>query len=284
MTSPNSLARQFDIKLKKQLGQNFLSDPSTANMIVERSRITGDDTVLEIGPGFGALTIPAARIAGRVFAVEKDHRVIPVLENELHANHLDNVTILHENILSVDLLSLAEKTNSRFIVIGNLPYNISSQILIQLMSSRSVISRAVLMFQKELARRIISSESCKDYGRLSVMMQYLADIRSIAKIKAHMFTPKPKIDSEVIEVIFKTEIQNPAIDETFLFQVIKAGFGKRRKNLKNALSASELAIDTGTAVTGLEHAGIDPNRRAESLTVAEFVMLSNCLYPLVHHP
>ncbi|RJP79226.1 MAG: ribosomal RNA small subunit methyltransferase A [Desulfobacteraceae bacterium] len=283
MTSPNSLARQFDIKFKKQLGQNFLSDPSTANMIVERSRITGEDTVLEIGPGFGALTIPAAAIAKRLIAVEKDHRVIPVLKNELQANHLDNVTILNESILSVDLLSLAEKANGKLLVIGNLPYNISSQILIQLMSSRSVISRAVLMFQKELAQRIISSESCKDYGRLSVMIQYLADIRSIAKIKAHLFTPKPKIDSEVIEITFKPEIQNPATDESFLFQVIKAGFGKRRKNLKNALSASELEIDTETAITGLMQAGIDPNRRAETLTVPEFVMLSNCLYPLVRH-
>ncbi len=282
MTSPNHLAKQHDIKFKKQLGQNFLSDPSTANMIIERSRITGDDTVLEIGPGFGALTIPAAQTAGRLFAVETDHRVIPVLESELAAKEINNVTILHKSILSVDLTALAEKENCKFVVIGNLPYNISSQILIQLMSARSVVRRAILMFQKELAQRIVSHASCKDYGRLSVMIQYLADIRSIAQIKAHLFTPKPKIDSEVIEVIFKKEIQFPAVDEAFLFQVIKAGFGKRRKNLKNALSASELKIDTETIFTGLDHAGIDPNRRAETLTVPEFVRLSNCLHALVH--
>jgi 16S rRNA (adenine1518-N6/adenine1519-N6)-dimethyltransferase len=283
MTSPNYLSRKFDIRLKKQLGQNFLSDPSTANMIVERSGITGKDTILEIGPGFGALTIPAAKAAGKVIAIEKDREVIPVLESELSANHLENVTILHQSILSADIQSLARQENCTFIVLGNLPYNISSQILIQLMSSRSVISRAVLMFQKELAERIVAPPSCKDYGRLSVMLQYLSDIKTVARIKAHLFTPKPKVDSVVIEIEFKPEIQNPAKSELFLFQVIKAGFGKRRKNLKNALSDSELKIDTETILIALEQSGIVPVRRAETLTVQEFVLLSNCLYNLVQN-
>lgn len=278
MTSPGYLARQFNIKFKKQLGQNFLSDPSTAKMIVERAGITADDTVLEIGPGFGALTLPAARAARKVIAVEKDHQVIPVLEHELAAADIRNVTIIHKSILSLDLLELAAKENCRLIAIGNLPYNISSQILVQLLSARQVIPKAILMFQKELAQRIVSRESSKDYGRLSVMLQYLADIRTVARIKARMFTPEPQIDSEVIEIIFKEEIPFPAVDEAFLFQVIKAGFGKRRKNLKNALSASELLMDPAAIVTALAEAGIDPTRRAESLTVREFVLLSNCLH------
>jgi 16S rRNA (adenine1518-N6/adenine1519-N6)-dimethyltransferase len=179
------------------------------------------------------------------------------------------------------LLELAEREDCRLIVIGNLPYNISSQILVQLLSARKAVRKAILMFQKELARRLVSSESNKDYGRLSVMLQYLADIRTVAQIKAHMFTPKPQIDSEVIEIKFKTEIPFPATDEAFFFQVIKAGFGKRRKNLKNALSASELQMDTATIVAALEQAGIDPMRRAESLTVQEFILLSNCLHTRV---
>ena len=190
MTSPGSLARQFDIRFKKKLGQNFLSDPSTAKMIVERAEITNDDTVLEIGPGFGALTLPAARAARKLIAVEKDRQVIPVLEHELAAADIRNVTIIHKSILSLDLLELAEREDCRLIVIGNLPYNISSQILVQLLSARKAVRKAILMFQKELARRLVSSESNKDYGRLSVMLQYLADIRTVAQIKAHMFTPQ----------------------------------------------------------------------------------------------
>jgi len=281
MKSPNFLAKTFNIRFKKQLGQNFLTDPSTADMIVSRARITEEDTILEIGPGFGALTIPAAKIAKKLVAVEKDHNVIPVLKSELAENELDNVTILHKSILSVDILALAQQTGSKFVVLGNLPYNISSQILVRLLSSRTVVDRAILMFQKELAQRIVSPPSCKDYGRLSVMLQYMADIKSVAQIKAHLFSPKPKIDSEVIEIKFKKEIQNPAIDESFLFQVIKAGFGKRRKNLKNALSGSELQMDTETILAALEQSDIAPNRRAESLTVQEFVLLSNCLHSLM---
>ncbi len=280
MTSPLFLTKKFDLRAKKQLGQNFLSDPSTAKMIVDRSGIDQNDIILEIGAGFGALTIPAAQAAKKIFTVEKDLRIIPVLENELSSHRIDNAVILSTDILKLDIAALAREEDCRFIVLGNLPYNISSQILIRLMAARDVIKRAVLMFQKEMAQRIGASPSCKDYSRISVMTQYLADVKPIAQIKAHLFSPRPKVDSEVIEIVFKNKKQVLAENEDFFFRVIKAGFGKRRKNLKNALSGSELKISAETAILALEQSGINPVRRAETLSVAEFVTLSNRLFAI----
>lgn len=280
MTSPLFLTKKFDLRAKKQLGQNFLSDPSTAKMIVDRSGIDRNDIILEIGAGFGALTIPAAQAAKKIFTVEKDLRIIPVLENELSLHKVDNAVILNTDILKLDITALAQAEDCRFVVLGNLPYNISSQILIRLMAAKNVIKRAVLMFQKEMAQRIVASPSCKDYSRISVMTQYLADVKPVAQIKAHLFSPRPKVDSEVIEIAFKNKKQVLAENEIFFFRVIKAGFGKRRKNLKNALSGSELKISAETAILALEQSGINPVRRAETLSVAEFVTLSNRLFAI----
>jgi 16S rRNA (adenine1518-N6/adenine1519-N6)-dimethyltransferase len=133
------------------------------------------------------------------------------------------------------------------------------------------------MFQKELAQRITAETGCKDYGRLTVMLRYCSNIKKLVDAKASLFFPKPKVDSEILELIFKRDIDHEAADEAFLFKVIKAGFGNRRKTLKNALAASELNIDPNTAKRILETSGIDPVRRAETLTVEEFVTLSNTL-------
>ena len=277
MTSPRILLSSHGVYAKKQLGQHFLSDPSTADMIIDRSGISPEDIVLEIGAGLGALTIPLARISAKVYAVEKDHRIIELLKTELHTLGLSNVVLIEKNILKVDIKTLAENANKKIIVIGNLPYNISSQILIQLINTRKSVNKAILMFQKELAQRITAQPGCKDYGRITVMLRYCADIKRLAEVKASLFFPKPKVDSEVLEIIFKNIIKYPAKDELFFFRVIKAAFSKRRKTLKNALAGSELHIDAKTAVQVLKNAGIDPSRRAETLTVQEFVKLSNCL-------
>jgi len=277
MTSPRTLLNTFNIRAKKRLGQNFLSDPSTAEMIVSRCGITPEDIVLEIGAGLGALTIPLARVAKRVFAVDKDNRIINLLKTQLLTYDLTNVILIDKNILDIDINALADEAKTKIVVIGNLPYNISSQILVKLIESRRNISRAVLMFQKELAQRIRAKPSCKDYGRLTVLLQYCAEIKSLANVKAELFFPKPKVDSEVLEIKFKDKLNFSANNDQFLFKVIKAAFGKRRKTLKNALSASELHIDVKTALDALKLAGVDSTRRAETLTVPEFVNLSNCL-------
>jgi 16S rRNA (adenine1518-N6/adenine1519-N6)-dimethyltransferase len=280
MTSPKILLAAHNIRPKKQLGQNFIVNPAFTEMIVKRAGISPVDIILEIGAGLGALTIPLARRAKKVFAVEKDRQIIPILNMEILVSGLTNISIIEEDILSVDIKALVEDMGGKITVIGNLPYNISSQILVQLIRSREGISRAVLMFQKELAQRITSETGCKDYGRLTVMLRYCSDIKKLVDAKASLFFPKPKVDSQILELKFKKQIDHKAADEPFLFKVIKAGFGNRRKTLKNALAASELNIDSITAKGVLEKSGIDPIRRAETLTVEEFVKLSNNLLPI----
>ncbi len=284
MTSPKTLLKAWNLRPKKKLGQHFLVDPSTSETIIRRAKITSNDTVVEIGAGLGALTIPLAKKAKHVYAVEADSQLTQLLKTELLVHELTNVEIIDKSILRVDMHSLAQKPDRPLIVIGNLPYNISSQVLIQLIHSRSNVKRAILMFQKELARRITASPGNKEYGRLTVMLSYCAEIKSIATIAASLFYPSPKVDSEVVEINFDISRQYPPHDETMLFQVIKAAFGNRRKTLKNALASSGLQIDPQAARQALNTAGIDPTRRAETLNVSEFISLQISLAKILKSP
>ncbi len=277
MTSPRTLLNARNLRAKKHLGQNFLSDPSTALMILRRAGVSSEDIVLEIGAGLGALTIPAAGMARRIYAVDKDTDVLNLLKKELSDKKIANVDLIEQDILQIDINALARQHDTRLLVLGNLPYNISSQIIIQLLRSRKVIRRAVIMLQKELAQRLTARPDCKEYGRITVMLQYCAVIRKIADVPATLFFPKPNVDSQVLEISFKAAPDHPATDEALLFAVIKAAFSKRRKTLKNALAGSELRLDAQSAGQLLEKVGIDPARRAETLEIAEFVALSNAL-------
>lgn len=277
MTSPRALLAAWNIKAKKRLGQRFLSDPSTAKMIVSRSQLQAEDIVLEIGAGLGALTIPLAQNVKRVHAVEIDPHLAALLKTELLSNQIDNVTIVQKNILDFDISKLAREAGHPLLVMGNLPYNISSQVIVKLIDTRASISRAVLMLQKELAQRITAQPGKKDYGRLTVMLNYCASVQSIAQVKAPLFFPLVKVDSEVIEIDFKPTPPERPDDETFFFRVVKAAFAQRRKTLRNALAGSELHLEPKIARQALERIGIDPSRRAETLMVPEFVRLSNTL-------
>lgn len=282
MSSPATLLKAWGIHPKKQLGQNFLSDPSTAKMIITRSRISDEDIILEIGAGMGALTVPLGKASHRVYAVEKDEQLLGILKTELLFHQVQNVELLNRDILKLDIPAIAESAGRTLLVFGNLPYNISSQVLIQLIRARKYLTRCFLMFQKEFSQRLVSGPGTRDYGRLSVMLQYCAAVKTIASVNAGLFYPKPKIDSEVIEIDFTKGPCYAVHDETFFSLVIKAAFSKRRKTLKNSLSNSSLQLDTHLLITGMNIAGIDPNRRAETLSVEEFVRLSDCLYLLWH--
>lgn len=284
MTSPKTLLKAWNIRAKKKLGQHFLADPSIAQMIVSRANILSNDIVVEIGAGLGALTIPLAHKAEQVYAVEKDHQICELLKAELLANNISNTMIIPKNILHLDYHSIVDDDHRPMIVMGNLPYNISSQVLVQLIHSRKLISRGILMFQKELARRITAQVGTKDYGRLTVMLRYCAEINTIATIAAAAFFPTPKVDSKVLEIRFKTKREYPSHDEALLFRVIKAAFGNRRKTLKNALAASGLNIDSQTALRALTKAEIDPVRRAETLSVSEFMSLQVNLAQIIDTP
>ena len=277
MTSPKTLLKAWNLKPKKRLGQSFLSDPSAAAAITNRAQLSPQDVVLEIGAGLGALTIPLAQAVKKVYAVEKDQQLIDLLKTELLTRQITNCEIIRGDILRTDMHDYTALAGSKITVIGNLPYNISSQILIKMIHARNEFKRAIFMFQKELAQRISAQPGGKKYGRITAMLRYCAEINTLLTIRASAFYPPPKIDSTVIEIKFKPTADYGPHDEVMLFAVIKAAFGKRRKTLKNALAGSGLSINVHMAVEALSSAGIDPSRRAETLEPAEFVALEIAL-------
>lgn len=275
MTAPQTLLRAWNLKARKALGQNFLKDPTLCRQIVGLAGIEPSETVLEIGAGLGAMTVELAGKARRVIAVEKDRQLAPLLRAELLVHRADNVQLLQQDILSLRWDDLVRSQDRPLVVMGNLPYNISSQIVVTLIRQRRWVDRAVLMFQKELADRLLAGPGGKTYGRLSVMLQYCADVGRLRTVGARMFFPVPKVDSVVLGIRFKTHIEPQAQDEALLARVVQAAFGQRRKTLRNALSAGLLPLDGAAAEAVLRACAIDPRRRAETLSVKEFVMLAN---------
>jgi 16S rRNA (adenine1518-N6/adenine1519-N6)-dimethyltransferase len=284
MTSPRVLLNAHGLRPQKRWGQNFLSDPATAQKIVARSGVRPEDIIVEIGPGLGALTVPLARSARRIYAIEKDRKLSAILKSELSASGVSNVELVVGDVLQLDWDRLAAEAGQSLTVFGNLPYNISSQVVVHLIQSRSRLSRAVLMFQTELADRLTAAPGGKAYGRITVMLAYCATVKHVCHVGAKAFYPAPQVDSEVLEIGFSPAKPHPAHDETRLFQLIAAAFGQRRKTLKNALSASALQIAPGRAARALVAAGIDPRRRAETLSPEEFVALEISLRSLAPAP
>lgn len=274
MTAPQTLLKAWNLKARKELGQNFLKDPNVVERIVSLAGVGPDDTVLEIGAGLGAMTVVLGARAGKVIAVEKDRQLVPLLRAELLARGLDNVQVIEHDILRLDIAQLARDAGPPLFVMGNLPYNISSQVLVKLIKARSAIKGAALMFQTELADRLCAGPGSKTYGRLSVLLQYCADLTVLREVKSDLFFPKPKVGSKVLGIVFKPVIDPAVSDEALLVRVVQAAFGRRRKTLRNALSGSLLSLSTQDTQAVLETAGIDPRRRAETLHVDEFVRLT----------
>ncbi len=256
----------------KEMGQNFLADPATAHMIVQRTGITEKSKVLEIGPGLGALTRHIAKITPDLTVVEKDSRIVPLLKQELAEQEINTVQVINQDILKTDLAEIAQ--GRQMVVISNLPYNISSQILFRIIKHRSLISHAFLMFQKELAQRILSGPGTKSYSRLSAVVQYAAKIGHLADIKPSAFFPRPDVDSTVLSFELFQDRELSEETEDLLFDVIKAAFSKRRKTLHNSMTGGEMGMEKPLVAQILELAGIDPKRRAETLTVDEFKTLA----------
>jgi len=277
MTSPATLLKAWHLMARKELGQNFLKDPSLAGQIADLANLTSEDIVIDLGAGLGAMTIAAAARARKVIAVEKDRRMLPLLRAELLVNEIANVEIVSQDMLSLDLSTLVAEQERPFIILGNLPYNISSQVIIKLINARRCIGRAVLMFQKELAERLCAGPGSRTYGRISVILQYCARIKVLRQVRAEMFFPRPKVDSVVLGIEFKTDPLHRVADEQLMGHVVRAAFGQRRKTLQNALAAGLSFMDKDGVARALKQAGIDPKRRAETLSVDEYVELTNCV-------
>lgn len=276
MTHPGQLLKENKLYAGKELGQNFLTDPSTAKMIVAKTDISKQTHVLEIGPGLGALTVHIAQLSDNVTVVEKDVRLIPLLEQQLENQGITNVTIINEDVLTLDISQLAQ--DKKLVVIGNLPYNISSQIIFKLVKARGLVAKAYLMFQKELAARIVASPGGRDYSRLAAVVQYAACVDFVAHIGPSNFFPKPDVESTILRFNFFNKRDFTPEQEIVLFNVIKAAFSKRRKSLKNSMPGGEFKYDKQMIVHALETAGINPARRAETLSVEEFKSLAQAVW------
>lgn len=272
---PRSLLRQFNIKPKKSLGQNFLADERAAGRIVEAAALSPDDVVLEVGPGLGTLTRQLAAAAARVVAVELDQRLIPVLQHTLAAH--SNVELVHGDILRLNpahvLHAAAADSPFHYKVVANIPYYITSALLRHLLETDVRPSLMVLTVQEEVARRIVAAPG--DMSLLALGVQFYGRPRIVARLKAGSFYPRPKVNSAVIQIDLGPE-SRPALDVTdvdLFFQLARAGFGQRRKQLRNAL-AGGLSCPRAEIDAALAQAGIDPRRRAETLTLEEWTALS----------
>ncbi len=274
MSSPRTILAACGLRPRKRLGQHFLSDPAVPRAILARAGIGPREPVLEIGPGLGALTFPLAEAGARVTAVEKDPELGRLLRERLSAAGIDNVRVIEGDILAIDLEALAQEAGGRLSVFGNLPYNISSQVVIRLIEGRAHIARAVLMFQRELALRLRAAPGGRQGGRISVLLALTGKVRPLLRVGPGAFQPPPKVDSEVLEIRFADEPAFPPEAEGPLFRLVAAAFGQRRKTLRNALRAAFPRLEPRRLDAALLACGIDPQRRAETLSPAEFVRLS----------
>jgi 16S rRNA (adenine1518-N6/adenine1519-N6)-dimethyltransferase len=262
------------------LGQSFLIDPNIITKIVRISNVHEQDIVLEIGAGLGIMTLLIAERAQRVVAVDIDPAMIAILRQEL--KDVTNIEIIHADILDYDVGSALFRAGDEgrlLKVIGNIPYNISTQILFRLIEARTVISEMVLMFQKEVGERLLAPPCTKDYGILSVLTGMFATLSKELSVPATCFNPPPKVDSIVLKISFLGVPRVELRDPKFFFKVVKTAFSKRRKTLFNNLKASFFFDISPAAVEeALELTKIDGKRRGESLTVEEFGRLSNALF------
>lgn len=271
----------YELSAKKSLGQNFIIDTNILEKIVSAAKINEKTTVIEVGPGIGALTEQIAKHAGKVFAFEIDDRLLPVLEDTL--SPYDNVTVLHQDILKADL-AIFEKEQlmdpEHLVVAANLPYYVTTPIIMSFLESNLPVETMVLMMQKEVAQRISAKPSTKAYGSLSVAVQYYMDAEVAFTVPKTVFMPQPNVESAVIRLTKKETPEVTVKDELFFFEVVRLAFVQRRKTLWNNLKVAygkEKHVQEKIS-DALEKANIDPARRGETLTIQEFGRLSDELF------
>lgn len=270
----NEIKKRYGFHNSKSLGQNFLIDKSVADAIISAGEITKEDLVVEIGPGMGALTMEAAQRAKEVKAIEIDKAIIPMLSDLLF--DFPNVEIVNADVLKTDINELIEQAGYEdAIILGNLPYYITTPIIMALLEGRVKARRIIVMMQKEVAERIKASPGSKIYGVLSLAVQYYCEVYHVTYADKTAFSPVPKVDSEVLSLVPR---ETPAVsvkDEKLFFSVIKAGFGMRRKTLRNSLAS--LGLGKETIEKALAASGVKDERRAETLSMEEFASIANFL-------
>lgn len=273
------ILKKYDFMFQKRFGQNFLIDTHVLEKIIKSAEITKDDLVLEIGPGIGTMTQYLCENAREVVAVEIDKNLIPILENDTLAEY-DNVTVINEDILKLDLNKLVQERNggNRIKVVANLPYYITTPIIMGLFESHVPLLNITVMVQKEVADRMQAGPGSKDYGALSLAVQYYATPYIAANVPQNCFMPRPNVGSAVIRLTLHEEPPVKVKDERFMFALIRASFNQRRKTLVNGLTnAAELQISKEEVQNALEQMGLSATVRGEALTLEQFAQLSNLL-------
>lgn len=272
------IIQKYEFAFQKKFGQNFLIDAHVLEKIIAAAEITKEDFVLEIGPGIGTMTQYLAEAAREVVAVEIDRALIPILGETLSA--YSNVTVINEDILKVDIRKLAEERNGGrpIKVVANLPYYITTPIIMGLFESGVPIDSITVMVQKEVAERMQAGPGTKDYGALSLAVQYYAEPYIAANVPPNCFMPRPKIGSAVIRLKRYRELPVQVKDPQFLFKMIRASFNQRRKTLQNGLNNSpEIQIGKEKIVEAIRLAGLPESVRGEALTLEQFAKLSDIL-------
>ena len=268
---------KYNMSAKKKFGQNFLIDSHVLEGIVEAAGVTDDDLVLEIGPGIGSLTQYLAEAAGKVVAVEIDKTLLPVLADTL--SEYDNVTVINEDILKVDLDEIVSENGGRPIkVVVNLPYYITTPIIMKLFESRARIESITVMVQKEVADRMAAGPGGKDYGSLSLAVGYYAKAVTVMDVPPSSFIPQPNVGSAVVNLSRYTEPRVKVQDEKRLFEIVRTAFNQRRKTLSNSLSNNpSLGVSRQEVADAFLKMGVDEKARGEILTLEQFAELSDIL-------
>ncbi|ANU26867.1 16S rRNA (adenine(1518)-N(6)/adenine(1519)-N(6))-dimethyltransferase RsmA [Planococcus versutus] len=272
---------KYNLKVKKSLGQNFLIDPNILRKIVGQADLTKKSAAIEIGPGIGALTEHLAREAGKVLAFEIDQRLLPVLADTL--SPYDNISIIHSDILKADVQAAIDSELAGYddiVVVANLPYYVTTPIILKLLLEKLPVRGMVVMLQKEVAERITAKPGTKAYGSLSIAIQYYTQAEMALTVPKSVFLPQPNVDSAVIRMTKRDVPEVEVIDEDFFFTVTRGSFVQRRKTILNNL---QVAMPLGKEkkewiLKALEEAEIDPTRRGETLTIKEFGLLADKLY------
>ncbi len=279
-----NILKKLELRPARSLGQNFLTDEGILRRIGRAADIDSNDVILEIGPGLGSLTAVLAESAGCVVAVEIDKRLIPVLHSNLIGYR--NVNIINDDILKIDVhkelmphMKNEDGSERRLKIVANLPYYITTPVIMKLLESGVKAECMVFMVQKEVADRMAAAPGGKDYGALSVAVQYYSRPSVVMQVHPHSFVPQPDVDSAVVKLeLYKTPPVE-LLDKDLFFRVVKAAFGQRRKTLVNALNnASYLGLDKEKITELLEKTGIDMKQRGETLSIQQFAQLSNLIY------
>ena len=269
------ICKRFDIKMSKKLGQNFLIKRGIVDEIVHAAELTPGEPVLEVGPGIGTLTQGLAQSGADVTAIELDRRLLEVLDTTLAS--YDNVRIVHGDVLKLDVATIMN--HKPFKVIANLPYYITTPIIMSLLESKLPIERLVVMVQKEVALRMVAKPGTKDYGALSVAVQYYTEPDIVLDVPPKSFLPAPAVTSSVIRCVLRDKPPVDVIDEKLFFRVVKAGFAQRRKTFSNTMKTTGLTRDRIEEL--LAKANIDGHRRGETFTLQEFADVANAWATLI---